>query len=93
MVKMKVKNISDVPTTFDGDNQTLINQKGQEFSADTEAAVYANDENQTFLEEINPGNQVKGMLVFDIPKKSEPAKLLLKAGVLGFSEGVIVDVS
>jgi hypothetical protein len=94
MVKMKVKNISDVPTTFDGDNQTLINQKGQEFSADTEAAVYANDENQTFLEEINhPGNQVKGTLVFDIPKKSEPAKLLLKAGVLGFSEGVIVDVS
>jgi hypothetical protein len=48
---------------------------------------------KTFLEEINPGNQVKGTLVFDIPKKSKPDKLLLKAGVLGFSEGVIVDVS
>ena len=93
MVKIKVKNISDAPTTFDGDNQTLINKKGQDFSADTEAMVYVNDENQTFLEEINPGNQVTGTLVFDIPKKSKPAKLLLKAGVLGFSEGVIVDVS
>jgi hypothetical protein len=93
MVNMKVKNISDGPTTFDGDNQTLINQKGQQFSADTEAMLYINDENQTFLEEINPGNQVKGTLVFDIPKKSKPDKLLLKAGVLGFSEGVIVNVS
>jgi hypothetical protein len=93
MVKMKVKNIRDAPTTFDGDNQTLINTKGQEFSADTEAMLYANDENQTFLEEINPGNQVKGTLVFDVPKKSEPDKLLLRAGVFGFSEGVIVNVS
>lgn len=93
MVNMKVKNISDGPTTFDGDNQTLINTKGQESSADTEAMLYINDENQTFLEEINPGNQVKGTLVFDIPKKSKPDKLLLKAGVLGFSEGVIVNVS
>jgi hypothetical protein len=57
------------------------------------AGRHANDENQTFLEEINPGNQVKGTLVFDIPKKSKPDKLLLKAGVLGFSEGVIVNVS
>jgi uncharacterized protein DUF4352 len=93
MVKMKVKNISDGPTTFEGDNQTLINTKGQESSADTEAMLYITDENQTFLEEINPGNQVKGTLVFDIPKKSQPDKLLLKAGVLGFSEGVIVKVS
>ncbi len=39
MVKIKVKNISDAPTTFDGDNQTLINTKGQESSADTEAML------------------------------------------------------
>jgi hypothetical protein len=51
---MNVKNISDASTTFDGDNQTLINKKGQEFSADTEAMFSVNDENQTFLEEINP---------------------------------------
>jgi hypothetical protein len=54
LVKMNVKNISDASTTFDGDNQTLINKKGQEFSADTEAMFSVNDENQTFLEEINP---------------------------------------
>jgi hypothetical protein len=93
LVRMKVKNISDAPTTFDGDNQTLINKKGQEFSADTEAMFSVNDDNQTFLEEINPDNQVTGTLVFDIPKKTKPDKLLLKAGVFGFSEGVTVDVS
>ena len=93
LVKIKVKNISDGPTTFDGDNQTLINTKGQDFSADTEAMFYANDDNQTFLEEINPGNQVTGTLVFDIPKKSKPDHMLLKAGVFGFSDGVTVDVT
>jgi hypothetical protein len=93
LVKIKVKNISDGPTTFHGDNQTLINTKGQDFSADTEAMFYANDDNQTFLEEINPGNQVTGTLVFDIPKKNKPDHMLLKAGVFGFSEGVAVDVT
>jgi hypothetical protein len=42
---------------------------------------------------LPPGNQVIGTLVFDIPKKTKPAKLLLKAGVFGFSVGVTVDVS
>jgi hypothetical protein len=50
-------------------------------------------ENQTFSRRSTLGNQVTGALVFDIPKKSTPAKPLLKAGVFGFSEGVIVDVS
>jgi hypothetical protein len=27
MVKIKVKNIGDAPTTFDGDNQTMINKR------------------------------------------------------------------
>jgi hypothetical protein len=46
-------------------------------------------ENKRLLEEINPGNQVTGTLLLDIPKKSKPAKPQLKAGVFGFSEGVI----
>ena len=61
LVKIKVKKISDGPTTFDGDNQTLINTKGQDFSADTEAMFYANVDNQTFLEEINPTPAIRSL--------------------------------
>jgi hypothetical protein len=86
-----VKNVSDEPTTFDGDNQTLINKKGQEFSSDTEAGIYLDDSN-TFLEEINPGNKLTGTIVFDVPKKTKPSMLLLKSGVFGFSEGVTVYI-
>jgi hypothetical protein len=46
-----------------------------------------------FWRRSTPATRSKGTLVFDIHKKSKPDKLLLKAGVLGFSEGVIVNVS
>ena len=85
------KNISDEPTTFDGDNQTLINKKGQQFSPDVQARRLPGGDN-TFLEEINPGNQVTGTIVFDIPKNTKPTKLLLKSGVLVLSEGVTVYI-
>jgi hypothetical protein len=91
MVKIKVKNIGDAPTTFDGDNQTMINKTVR--SSPPTLRSTSTWRTKRFLEEINPGNQVTGALVFDIPKKSTPAKPLLKAGVFGFSEGVIVDVS
>jgi hypothetical protein len=89
LVSIKVKNVSNQPTTFDGDNQTMINRQGQEFSSNVEAGLYLEDAN-TFLEEINPGNQLTGTIVFDVPKKTKPAKLLLKSGVWGFSDGVTV---
>ena len=53
--------------------------------------AYLEDSN-TFLEEINPGNQLTGRIVFDIPKKTKAVKLLLKSGVWGFSEGVTVYI-
>jgi hypothetical protein len=76
---------------FDGDDQKLINKNGQEFSSDTETGSYLDDSN-TFLEEINPGNKLTGTIVFDVPKKTKPSKVLLKSGVFGFLVGVTVYV-
>lgn len=43
-----------------------------------------------FLEEINPGNTVKGTLVFDMPKGTEPASIELHDSP--FSDGITVQL-
>jgi len=42
----------------------LLNAEGQQFSPDSTATLYNSD---VFLAQINPGNSVQGVLVFDVP--------------------------
>ena len=48
--------------------------------------MYANPNNEVFLNEINPGNQVVGIVVFDIPKDARIIGLELHDS--SFSDGV-----
>jgi hypothetical protein len=84
---LKVENIGREAQLLDGSNQYMFGDGGQRFDADTEAAIYL-DDSQTFLEEINPGNAVNGIVVFDIPKSAKPARLELHDSA--FSGGVEV---
>lgn len=86
-VSVTVKNIGDEPQSMFGDNQYLFDSKNRKYSADTEAAIYLKDSN-TLYEEINPGNSLKGTLLFDVPKGIKPAKLELHDSA--FSGGVDV---
>lgn len=86
-VHMTVENIGDEPQSFFGDNQLMFDAAGREFGADTEAQIYL-DEGNAIYEEINPGNKVRGIVVFDIPKAAKPAKLELHDSA--FSGGVDV---
>jgi hypothetical protein len=52
---------------------------------------YVQDSN--LWDEINPGNTMKTIVPFDIPKKAKPDYLLLKAGTWGASDGVKVKLS
>jgi hypothetical protein len=61
-----------------------------QFSTDTAAEIYVNDQAQTFLEDINPGNQVKGTLVFDVPKSTKLASIVLHESL--FTAGVKVPL-
>jgi hypothetical protein len=45
-------------------------------------------DNDVFLKEINPGNSVKGTLVFDMPKDAKPATIEMHDS--RFSGGVVV---
>ncbi|MEQ7011277.1 DUF4352 domain-containing protein [Actinopolymorpha sp. B17G11] len=88
-VHLKIANHGTEAGTFFGDNQYLIDTKGRKASADGEAAIYL-EESKSLFEEINPGNTLSGIVVFDIPKDAVPASLELHDSML--SDGVTVLV-
>lgn len=87
LVHLTVENIGDGSQFFDGGNVTGYDPQGREFSADTGAAIYLDDSN-SFLNEINPGNAVDGVVVFDVPEDVELHRLELHDSL--FSGGVEV---
>jgi hypothetical protein len=89
LVSVTVENIGDEPQSLFGDNQKLFDAAGREYSADSEAAVYLADSNSLW-EEINPGNTVDGVIVFDVPKGTDPTRLELHDSL--FSGGVEVTL-
>jgi Domain of unknown function (DUF4352) len=52
--------------------------------------MYLEGDSHAFLEDINPGNSVNGIIVFDIPKDATIVKLELHDSA--FSGGVVVNV-
>ena len=50
------------------DNQTVFDAQGRKFSADTEAMIYLPEKDSPWLTDINPGNSISGVLLFDVPK-------------------------
>lgn len=91
LVDVTVKNIGQEAQTFSGASQKAFDATGTQFSNDTGAEIYANEGASTFLEEINPGNQVKGKLVFDVPKGTKLTALELHDSM--FSGGVRLNLS
>lgn len=89
-VHVSVRNIGDVAQVFSGSSQKLFDAQGREFSDDAAAAIYL-DQSQSFLNEINPGNAVNGIVVFDIPKDAQPTRIELHDSP--FSAGVSVALS
>ncbi|NEA27345.1 DUF4352 domain-containing protein [Actinomadura bangladeshensis] len=67
-IYVTVKNIGDRSRTFSDVNQTLIDAKGRKFEADPEASAWTSQESKSFFEQINPGNSVKGTLIYDVPR-------------------------
>jgi len=88
LVHVTVRNIGNKQQFFDQSSQKMIDQQGRQLSPDTTAGVYADPNN--FLAQINPGNSVEGLLVYDIPKDAVPTKLELHDSP--FSSGVTVQL-
>ncbi|WP_250034331.1 DUF4352 domain-containing protein [Paractinoplanes maris] len=88
LVSLQIKNIGKEAQTMVDSVQKAFDAKGTEFSVDSSAALYANEDQQVFFEEINPGNTVKGKLVFDVPKGTKLTTVELHDSL--FSGGVKV---
>jgi hypothetical protein len=89
IVSVTVTNIGNEAQTFDGSNQTAY-AGSTKFENDGTAEMYLNSDTQTFLEGINPGNTVKGKLVFDVPKSTKLTSIELHDSF--FSGGVKVSL-
>lgn len=82
-----VQNGGDEPFFFDSSSVTgCIGDV--EYSSDGEASIYVED-NEAFLEEINPGNTVEATVVFDVPAETLLERLELSAGFLAMDKAVV----
>ncbi|MGH3664067.1 MAG: DUF4352 domain-containing protein [Micromonosporaceae bacterium] len=82
LVDLSVKNTGNDVAAFWDTDQKAIDSQGRRHSVDSWAGLEAN-EDDAFLEDINPGNTVRGFIVFDIPKDAELTKLVLQGPNLG----------
>lgn len=89
IMDLSIKNTGDSSFTFNSSDQKVYNAAGQEYSNDTSAEITIKD-NDTWLNEINPGNTSKGKIVFDVPEGSDITKAKLSGGI--FSSGTTIDL-
>lgn len=90
LLTLNVKNIGDKQQYFSEGDQKLLNSAGQQYSPDSTATLYHSNNSDVFLAQINPGNSVEGVLVFDIPKDQTPTTAELHDS--SFSGGVKVSL-
>ncbi|MDQ3159383.1 MAG: DUF4352 domain-containing protein [bacterium] len=91
LMSMNIKNIGDEAQLFDSSNQYVFNADGQKFENDSSAEFAIENNSAAFLEEINPGNQVKATVVFDVSKGTKLVKAELHDSA--FSNGVEVSLN
>ncbi|MFC7276769.1 DUF4352 domain-containing protein [Paractinoplanes rhizophilus] len=90
LITLRVKNIGKEAQAFADSAQKAYDAKKVEYSADSGAGIYVNEDNQVLFQDINPGNAVTGTLVFDVPKGTKLTSLELHDSV--FSGGVAVKL-
>ena len=89
IVTLSVQNIGDVPQSYFGANQKLIDVSGREYGSDSEASLWMNQEG-AIMSDINPGNAIQVRAAFDVPPGTQPAELQLHDSM--FSGGVSVGL-
>lgn len=90
LVHVKIKNVGTTAEVFNDSSQQATDAKGNVYSVDSGAGVSANEDSSTFLEDINPGNTVKGDLVFDVPEGTKLASVVLHESM--FTAGIKVPL-
>ncbi|MDX6429985.1 MAG: hypothetical protein QOE54_2351, partial [Streptosporangiaceae bacterium] len=90
LVSVTVRNIGNEARTFDNSSQKLTDSQGRGFDADGQATIAMGEQSNAFLKDINPGNGVKGILIFDVPQGVKLKSLELHDSP--FSGGVTIPL-
>ena len=90
LVSLRVENIGKEARSFSDSNQKAYAADGSEYSSDTGAGLVANQDGWMIYEEINPGNKINAVVVFDVPKKVKLTKVKLHDSF--WSGGVTVEL-
>jgi len=92
VLHVTVKNIGSEAQTLDDSSQYLFDSAGRKFSADSQADLYINGTGDSvFLQQINPGNSVHGLIAFDLPTNDKAVKAELHDSA--FSGGVTLSLT
>ena len=94
ILHVTVTNISGQSQTLDDIAQYLYDASGRKYDASTTADLSinsgSNGQNSVFLNDINPGNTVRGEIAFDMPAGVKAVRAELHDSV--FSGGVTVSL-
>jgi hypothetical protein len=84
-LSLDLRNDGKNPATFVARTQTLVDFQNRRFEPDAAAtSVHPANAGRDFLSvTVNPGNQLRGVLVFDIPPDVVPMWVALRAGPQG----------
>jgi hypothetical protein len=92
-VDVSAKNVTKKAHYFHTDGTvTAKDSAGREFEADGEANIYGNKDGEGFLDEINPGNQVRAFVYFDVPKGAKLTTITFDAGLFTLAEDAVVTL-
>jgi len=65
LMDVTIKNIGDKQQYFSESDQKILNASNQQYSPDSAATLTNGNNSNALLAQINPGNSVAGVLVFD----------------------------
>jgi Domain of unknown function (DUF4352) len=91
VLHLTVTNIGSESQTLDDSAQHAYDAAGHKYDASTQANIGLNQAGSApFLESINPGNSVTGLVAFDMPVGDQAVKAELHDSI--FSGGVTVSL-
>ena len=90
ILHVTVTNIGSQAQTLDDSAQFVYDASGRKYDASSNADFDLNSSGAVFLNDINPGNTVRGLIAFDMPAGVRAVKAELHDSV--FSGGVTVNL-
>lgn len=90
VVELQMTNVGDESLDLSTTPFRLVDSQGREFEVDTDALIYLDD--AIVFEQLNPGLEKRGLIVFDVPAGSEYRLRIDPAGLFSGAESHTVTL-